>query len=60
MASMISTAIIPRMCKLLEGGVLDVYSDAEVRRIVDLSEEVEASVEPGNAKFLVCACPRAL
>ncbi|KAJ7195498.1 nineteen complex-related protein 2-domain-containing protein [Mycena pura] len=52
-ASMISTAIIPRMCKLLEGGVLDVYSDAEVRRIVDLSEEVEASVEPANAKFLV-------
>ncbi|KAF8171926.1 nineteen complex-related protein 2-domain-containing protein [Mycena galopus ATCC 62051] len=52
-ASMISTAVIPRICKLVEGGVLDAYSDAHVRRIVDLSEEVEASVEPGNAKFLV-------
>ncbi|KAJ6584175.1 nineteen complex-related protein 2-domain-containing protein [Mycena vulgaris] len=52
-ASMVSTAIIPRICKLLEGGAFDAYSDASVRRIVDLSEEVEASVEPGNAKFLV-------
>ncbi|KAJ6585237.1 nineteen complex-related protein 2-domain-containing protein [Mycena capillaripes] len=52
-ASMVSTAIIPRICKLVEGGVFDAYSDASVRRIVDLSEEAEASVEPGNAKFLV-------
>ncbi|KAJ6462024.1 nineteen complex-related protein 2-domain-containing protein [Mycena vitilis] len=52
-ASMVSTAMIPRICKLVEGGVFDAYSDASVRRIVDLSEEVEASVEPGNAKFLV-------
>ncbi|KAJ7021614.1 nineteen complex-related protein 2-domain-containing protein [Mycena alexandri] len=52
-ASMISTAIIPRICKLVDGGVFDVYSDASVRRMVDLSEEVEASVEPGNAKFLI-------
>ncbi|KAJ7784341.1 nineteen complex-related protein 2-domain-containing protein [Mycena metata] len=52
-ASMISTAIIPRICKLVEGGLFDVYSDASVRRMVDLSEEVEASVEPGNAKFLI-------
>ncbi|KAJ6508474.1 nineteen complex-related protein 2-domain-containing protein [Mycena sanguinolenta] len=52
-ASMVSTAVIPRICKLVEGGVFDAYSDADVRRIVDLSEEVEASVEPGNAKVLV-------
>jgi GC-rich sequence DNA-binding factor len=52
-ASMVSTAIIPRICKLVEGGAFDAYSDAHVRRIVDLSEEIEASVEPGNAKFLV-------
>ncbi|KAF7364986.1 GC-rich sequence DNA-binding factor-like protein [Mycena venus] len=52
-ASMISTAVIPRICKLVEGGVFDPYSDASVRRIVDLSEEVDASVEPGNAKLLV-------
>ncbi|KAJ6621800.1 nineteen complex-related protein 2-domain-containing protein [Mycena sp. CBHHK59/15] len=52
-ASMISTAIIPRICKLTEGGAFDVYSDANVRRMVDLAEEVEATVEPGNAKFLM-------
>ncbi|KAF7346601.1 GC-rich sequence DNA-binding factor-like protein [Mycena sanguinolenta] len=52
-ASMVSTAVIPRICKLVEGGVFDAYSDADLRRIVDLSEEVEASVEPGNAKVLV-------
>ncbi|KAJ7451559.1 nineteen complex-related protein 2-domain-containing protein [Mycena latifolia] len=52
-ASMISTAVIPRVCKLVEGGAFDAYSDAHVRRVVDLSEEIEASVEPGNAKLLV-------
>ncbi|KAJ7159856.1 nineteen complex-related protein 2-domain-containing protein [Mycena crocata] len=52
-ASMISTAFIPRICKLVEGGALDVYSNADVRRIVDVSEEVEASIEQGNPKFLV-------
>ncbi|KAK7005823.1 GC-rich sequence DNA-binding factor-like protein [Favolaschia claudopus] len=52
-ASMISTAFIPRICKLVEGGLFDAYSEANVRRMVDLAEEVEASVEAGNAKFLV-------
>jgi hypothetical protein len=33
--------------------MFDAYSDAGVRRIVDLSEEVEASVELGNPKLLV-------
>ncbi|KAF8887184.1 nineteen complex-related protein 2-domain-containing protein [Infundibulicybe gibba] len=41
-ASMISTAVIPRICKLLEGGALDA-----------LVEEVEASIDPGNAKIQV-------
>ncbi|KAJ7818525.1 nineteen complex-related protein 2-domain-containing protein [Mycena olivaceomarginata] len=52
-ASMVSTAVIPRICKLVEGGMFDAYSDAGVRRILDLSEEVEASVELGNPKLLV-------
>ncbi|KAJ7432756.1 nineteen complex-related protein 2-domain-containing protein [Mycena galericulata] len=52
-ASMVSTAIIPRICKLIEGGAFDAYSDFDVRRMVDFAEEVEASVEPGNAKFLI-------
>ncbi|KAK0201965.1 nineteen complex-related protein 2-domain-containing protein [Desarmillaria ectypa] len=49
-ASMITTAILPRMCKLLEGGALDVYSAGDIRRMVDITEEVEASIEPGNTK----------
>ncbi|KAJ7767506.1 hypothetical protein DFH07DRAFT_1058544 [Mycena maculata] len=51
--SMISTATIPRICKLVEGGAFDAYSDVDVRRVIDLAEEVEASVEPGHPKFLV-------
>ncbi|KAJ7718488.1 nineteen complex-related protein 2-domain-containing protein [Mycena maculata] len=51
--SMISTALIPRICKLVEGGAFDAYSDADVRRVIDLAEEVEASVERGHPKFLV-------
>ncbi|KAF7422674.1 hypothetical protein PC9H_010830 [Pleurotus ostreatus] len=50
-SSMISTAVIPRMCKLIEGGALDVYSGKHIRRIVDLAEEMEVSVERGSAKF---------
>ena len=53
MASMISSAIIPRLCKLVEGGALDVYSARHIRRMVHLAEEVEASVEDGNAKLQV-------
>ncbi|KAJ2933384.1 hypothetical protein H1R20_g3695, partial [Candolleomyces eurysporus] len=50
-ASMISTAIIPRLCKVVEGGALDVYSEKHVKRMVDLAEEVEATMEEGNIKF---------
>lgn len=51
---MISTAIIPRLCKVIEGGALDVYSEQHVKRMVDLAEEVEATMEEGNIKFQVC------
>lgn len=51
--SMISTAVIPLICKLVEGGALDVYSSRHIRRMVDLAEEVEASVEQGGGKFQV-------
>ncbi|KAF9496528.1 GCFC-domain-containing protein [Pleurotus eryngii] len=50
-SSMISTAVIPRVCKLIEGGALDVYSGKHIHRIVDLAEEMEVSVERGSAKF---------
>lgn len=54
--SMVSTAVIPLICKLVDGGALDVYSSRHIRRMVDLAEEVEASVEQGGGKFQVCWC----
>lgn len=50
-ASMISTSVIPRVCKLIEGGALDVYSEGHIRRIINLAEEVEASIEGENARY---------
>jgi GC-rich sequence DNA-binding factor len=50
---MISTAVIPRIVTVLGSGAFDVYSGRHIRRVVDLAEEVEASVEEGNAKLQV-------
>ena len=50
---MISTAVIPRICKLLESGALDVYSKHHIRRAIDLFQEVEASVDGENTKLQV-------
>ncbi|KAF5360932.1 hypothetical protein D9756_004921 [Leucocoprinus leucothites] len=50
-ASMVSTAVIPKICRLLESGALDVYSEHHIRRTIDLFEEIEASVEGENAKL---------
>ncbi|KAG6878518.1 hypothetical protein C0993_005449, partial [Termitomyces sp. T159_Od127] len=50
-ASMISTAVIPRLAAVIAGGALDPYSETHVRRAAHLSEEVEASVESGSAKL---------
>jgi GC-rich sequence DNA-binding factor len=52
-SSMITTAIIPRLSKMIEGGALDVYSEKHVRRAIDLVEELEASIEAGNVKIHV-------
>ena len=52
-ASMVSTAVIPMICKVIEGGALDVYSQKHILRMVDLAEEIEASLDPGNIKFQV-------
>ncbi|TCD70747.1 hypothetical protein EIP91_001776 [Steccherinum ochraceum] len=49
--AMITTAVIPRICKILEGGGFDPYSAKHVRRLVDLAEEVEVSVPKENPKF---------
>ncbi|KAF5369342.1 hypothetical protein D9758_002504 [Tetrapyrgos nigripes] len=50
-SSMITTAILPRLAKVIEGGALDVYSDKHIRRAIDLMEEVEASIQEGNVKM---------
>jgi len=50
---MISTVVIPRICKLLESGALDVYSKRHIRRAVDLFQEVEASINGENVKLQV-------
>ena len=54
-SAMISTAIIPRVCKLIEGGALDPYSAKDVRTTIDLAEQIEYSVERDNLKFQVRA-----
>jgi GC-rich sequence DNA-binding factor len=52
---MITTAVLPRLSKLVEGGALDPFSGKDIRRLVDLAEEVEVSVERSNHKFQVIA-----
>lgn len=52
-SAMISTAVVPRLCKIVEAGALDPYSAKDVRRMVDLAEEVEASVGTESNKFEV-------
>ncbi|GLB38206.1 putative nineteen complex-related protein 2 [Lyophyllum shimeji] len=52
-ASMISTAVIPRLSATIAGGAFDPYSEVHTRRAIDLSEEVEASVEEGNVKVQI-------
>ena len=49
----ITTAVLPRLSKLIEGGALDPFSGRDVRRLVDLAEEIEVSIEKGNHKFQV-------
>lgn len=48
-SAMISTAVVPRLCKVVQGGAFDPYSEKHVRRMVDLAEQVEASV--GREKY---------
>ncbi|KIK91590.1 hypothetical protein PAXRUDRAFT_149172 [Paxillus rubicundulus Ve08.2h10] len=50
-SAMISTAVVPRICKMLEAGAFDPYSGKDIRRMIDLAEQVEASVGTDNNKF---------
>lgn len=53
-SAMISSAIIPRLCKIIEGGGFDCYSSQDLRRLTDLAEQIELSVEKDSLKFEVC------
>ena len=52
-SAMISTAIIPRFCKLIDGGAFDPYSAEHVRTLVDMAEQIEVSVQRDDSKFQV-------
>jgi len=51
----IMTAVLPRLSKLIEGGALDPFSEKDIRRLVNLAEEIEVSVERSSHKFQVIA-----
>jgi len=42
-SSMVSTAVVPRICSLIRNGILDIYSTKGMRCLVDLAEQIEAS-----------------
>ncbi|KAI6039350.1 GCFC-domain-containing protein, partial [Pisolithus marmoratus] len=52
-SAMVSTAVVPRLCKILESGGFDPYSARDVRRIIDITEQVEASIGSDHLKFLM-------
>ncbi|QRW06588.1 Pre-B-cell leukemia transcription factor-interacting protein 1 [Ceratobasidium sp. AG-Ba] len=56
--SMVATAVIPRVAKLIQGGALDPYSAKHVRRLKDVAEQFEATLEADAAKMgpLLSAC----
>lgn len=58
MLSMVATAVIPRVAKVVEGGALDPYSAKHVKRLRDIAEQIEATVEADPAKInsLLKAC----
>ncbi|KAF9649765.1 hypothetical protein BDM02DRAFT_3094186 [Thelephora ganbajun] len=51
-SSMVSTAVVPRLCKIIEGGGFNPYSMKDVRTAADLVEQVEIAVrDTANLKF---------
>ncbi|EIN12920.1 hypothetical protein PUNSTDRAFT_97886 [Punctularia strigosozonata HHB-11173 SS5] len=51
--SMISTAVIPRVCRVIGGGAFDPYSSRHTRKLVDLAEQLEVSVASDNQKLQI-------
>jgi GC-rich sequence DNA-binding factor len=52
-SAMISTAIVPLICKLVEAGALDPYSTVDTRHMINVAEQVEAFIGQDNHKFQV-------
>jgi len=52
-STVISTVVLPQISKIIEGGGLDALSADNIRRVIDLAEEIEISVEKSNPKFKV-------
>ena len=50
---MISTAVIPRIAKVIENGGFDPWSSRHVRRAAELAEELEMSMSKMDLKFQV-------
>lgn len=51
-SSMVSTAIVPRLCKIIEDGGFNPYSMKDVKTAADLVEQVEIAVrDSANLKF---------
>jgi len=54
-SAMISTAVVPRLYKIIRGGGCDVYSAKHIRSLVDIAEQVEASATREKIELLVKA-----
>ncbi|KAI5121072.1 hypothetical protein M0805_008586 [Coniferiporia weirii] len=52
-SAMISTAVVPRLCKVIRGGAFDPYSAKHVRILIDLAEQVEASASQDKFEYLL-------
>ncbi|KAG2342161.1 hypothetical protein BDR05DRAFT_1001119 [Suillus weaverae] len=50
-SAMISTAVVPLICKVVEAGALDSYSASDTCNMINLAEQVEASIGHDNHKF---------
>ncbi|KZO96889.1 hypothetical protein CALVIDRAFT_549520 [Calocera viscosa TUFC12733] len=54
-SSLVSSAIVPRLCALINGGAFDPYSARHVRRMIEVTEQVEACIGREADKFrLLC------
>ncbi|KAH9179210.1 GCFC-domain-containing protein [Lactarius sanguifluus] len=52
-SAIVSTTVLPRLSKLVEGGAFDPYSSKNIRRLLHLIEEIEVSVEKNHHKFQI-------